>query len=86
MVSSSEQDGSKTYQLTDAGQAEAAAVPTMPWESAEGRTIIRHLRHSMGQLMMAAKQLSGAGDESTSTRHRHHPQPPGEIYRLLAED
>src|SRR5580704_10915094 len=64
LVRSSEQDGSKTYQLTDAGSAEAAAVPTMPWESAEGEDVIRQLRHSMGQLMMAAKQLSGAGDES----------------------
>jgi DNA-binding PadR family transcriptional regulator len=87
MVRSSEQDGSKTYQLTDAGSAEAAAVPTMPWESAEGEDVIRQLRHSMGQLMMAAKQLSGAGDESHIERGidiiRKARQ---EIYRLLAED
>ena len=88
MVRSSEKDGTKVYQLTEAGAAEAAADPRLPWESpGEGEGKVRTLRESMGQLMMAAKQLSGAGDLAHIDRAVEVIQKARkELYRILAED
>jgi DNA-binding PadR family transcriptional regulator len=87
MVRSAERDGTKTYELTEAGRAEADADPRLPWETDEAEDVIRVLRDSMGQLFLAAKQLSGAGDQSHVERGieiiRKARQ---EIYRILAED
>jgi DNA-binding PadR family transcriptional regulator len=87
LVRSEEKDGSRTYQLTDSGRTEADAETRLPWEHGEGEDVIRVLRESMGQLFLAAKQLSGAGDQAHVERGveiiRKARQ---EIYRILAED
>lgn len=88
MVRSEEKDGTRVFRLTDAGRAEAEADPRLPWESAgEGEDKIRQLKHSMGELFLAAKQLSGAGDMSHLDRGIAVIQKARkEIYRILAED
>ncbi len=88
MVRSEEKDGTRAFQLTDAGRAEADVDPRLPWESAgEGEDKVRQLRHSMGELFLAAKQLSGAGELSHIDRGIEVIQKARkEIYRILAED
>ncbi len=87
MVRSSEKDGTRIYELTDAGRTEADAETSLPWEHGEGEDVVHTLRESMGQLFLAAKQLSGAGDKAHVERGidiiRKARQ---EIYRILAED
>jgi DNA-binding PadR family transcriptional regulator len=87
LVRATEEEGTRVYQLTETGLAEADADPRLPWERGEGDDNIRQLRESMGQLFLAAKQLSGAGDQSHVQRGidiiRKARQ---EIYRILAED
>ena len=64
LVRSSEVNGSRTYSLTDTGRSEADKA-AQTWQGAgEGDDQIRTLRTAVGQLMSAAKQLSGAGESS----------------------
>jgi DNA-binding PadR family transcriptional regulator len=87
LVRSSDVDGSRTYALTDAGQAEAEKS-ALPWQKgAEGDDQIRTLRGAVGQLMSAAKQLSGAGEPSQVERGIAVIQKARkELYQILAED
>jgi DNA-binding PadR family transcriptional regulator len=87
LVRSSEVNGSRTYTLTDAGRAEAEKA-AVPWQSgAEGDNQIRTLREAVGQLMSAAKQLSGAGESSQVERGIAVIQKARkELYQILAED
>jgi DNA-binding PadR family transcriptional regulator len=85
MVTSSEQDGTRTFALTEKGQAEAAAGGDLPWQSDDDK--ILSLRLAVTQLMGAAKQLSGAGVESQVQRGIDIVQRARkEIYQILAED
>jgi DNA-binding PadR family transcriptional regulator len=86
VVQSTEVDGSRKFSLTEAGLAEAeqAAMPTQGDESEEQ---IRTLRQAVGQLMSAAKQLSGAGEQSQLERGIAVIQKARkDLYQILAED
>jgi DNA-binding PadR family transcriptional regulator len=85
-VQSTEVDGSRKFSLTEAGRAEAekAALPTQGDESEEQ---LRTLRQAVGQLMSAAKQLSGAGEQSQLERGIAVIQKARkDLYQILAED
>jgi DNA-binding PadR family transcriptional regulator len=87
LVRSAEVEGSRTYALTDAGREEAEKA-TPPWQgAAQGDDQIRDLRLAVGQLMSAAKQLSGAGEASQVERGIAVVQKARkELYQILAED
>jgi DNA-binding PadR family transcriptional regulator len=83
-------DTSRTYELTDAGKAEAAnaaSLPDAPWETGgEGEAQVRSLRDVTVQLMMASKQVAHAGEESQVARAIEIVQRTRkELYGLLAE-
>ncbi|HEY1828853.1 MAG TPA: PadR family transcriptional regulator [Acidimicrobiales bacterium] len=88
LVESYDEDGNRTYKLTDAGKAEAALSEQLPWEEDSlGGDQARDLRQSMGQLMQAAKQLSGVGSTEQIGRGLDIiGKARKEIYRILAED
>jgi DNA-binding PadR family transcriptional regulator len=86
LLRSTDSDGSRVYELTDAGRAEAQEGPT-PWQDAGGDDEVRALRVGVGQLVSAAKQLAGAGEKDqiekgvvVIQRARK------ELYQILAED
>jgi DNA-binding PadR family transcriptional regulator len=87
LVRSEEVNGSRTYTLTDTGQEEAQKA-SPPWQGGgEGEDQIRSLRLAVGQLMSAAKQLSGAGEQSQVERGITIIQKARkELYQILAED
>jgi DNA-binding PadR family transcriptional regulator len=88
MVQSSETDGTRTFTLTEKGVAEAAKDTQLPWQnSGEGDDQIRTLRQSVTQLMSAAKQLSGAGENAQVERGiAVIKKARQELYQILAED
>jgi DNA-binding PadR family transcriptional regulator len=88
MVQSSEIDGTRTFTLTEQGVAEAAKDTQLPWQnSGEGDDQIRTLRQSVAQLMSAAKQLSGAGENAQVERGiAVIKKARQELYQILAED
>jgi DNA-binding PadR family transcriptional regulator len=88
MVNSEEHDGTRTFDLTDEGRTEAAKSDAFPWEAGtEGGNDVRALRQAVGQLMSAAKQLSGAGEDTQVARGIEVIQKARkEIYQILAED
>lgn len=88
MVRSREDEGTRTFTLTEAGVAEAATEVGSPWRSeGENDSQIRTLRQSVGQLMSAAKQLSGAGETAQVERGIAVIQKARkELYQILAED
>jgi DNA-binding PadR family transcriptional regulator len=88
MVGSSEKDGTRTFHLTDAGVAEAANDFPLPWQAkGESDDQIRNLRLAVTQLMGAAKQLSGAGENAQVERGIAVVQKARkELYQILAED
>jgi DNA-binding PadR family transcriptional regulator len=87
LVQSSEINGSRTYTLTEAGRAESEKV-ALPWAGGgEHDDQIRSLRQAVGQLMSAAKQLSGSGENSQLERGIAVIQKARkELYQILAED
>jgi DNA-binding PadR family transcriptional regulator len=88
MVGSSEKDGTRIFHLTDAGLAEAAKGAPLPWQGrGESDDQIRNLRLAVTQLMGAAKQLSGAGEDTQVERGIAVVQKARkELYQILAED
>jgi DNA-binding PadR family transcriptional regulator len=88
MVGSSEQDGTRVFHLTEAGVAEAANGTPLPWQGrGESDDQIRNLRLAVTQLMGAAKQLSGAGENAQVERGIAVIQKARkELYQILAED
>ena len=85
-VQSTEVDGSRKFSLTEAGRAEAEQA-AMPTQGDEGEEQIRSLRQAVGQLMSAAKQLSGAGEPSQLERGVAVIQKARkDLYQILAED
>jgi DNA-binding PadR family transcriptional regulator len=86
IVQSSEVDGSRRYTLTEAGTAEAEKA-AMPSQGDESQEQVRSLRQAVGQLMGAAKQLSGAGEPAQLERGIDVIQKARkELYQILAED
>jgi DNA-binding PadR family transcriptional regulator len=88
LLQSSEVDGSRTYTLTESGREEAERAAAAPRQgTAEGEDQIVSLRLAVGQLVSAAKQLSGAGERSQLERGVAVIQKARkELYQLLAED
>ena len=92
LVRSEQRDGTRTYELTDAGREEAAANAERPdgpaWEGEnEDGTRLRALRHATGQVLLAVKQTSRAGtpdqiDRSIEVIQRARK----DLYQILAED
>lgn len=92
LVSSSERDGKRTFELTDAGSAEAAErvaeAGAPPWELA-GRGGRSHgeLREAMAQLGLATKQIAGAGTADQRDRAVEVLRDARKrLYGILAED
>jgi DNA-binding PadR family transcriptional regulator len=88
LVRSAQSDGTRTFNLTDEGVAEAAKDTDLPWQSGgDNDDQIRNLRLSVTQLMSAAKQLSGAGEPAQVERGIAVIQKARkELYQILAED
>lgn len=92
LVTAAEQDGRRTYSLTEAGRAEvkrATAGRPAPWEELadeDGETA-RNLRSTAAQVMAAVVQVAHAGDERQRARAEHLLRETRKsLYRLLAED
>jgi DNA-binding PadR family transcriptional regulator len=88
MVQSAEVDGTRTFTLTEKGVAEAVSDSALPWQSGgDNDDQIRDLRLSVTQLMSAAKQLSGAGENAQVERGiAVIKKARQELYQILAED
>jgi DNA-binding PadR family transcriptional regulator len=89
LVTSEEQSGKKLFTLTDAGRTEAARQTVAPWDevTAEAGESATHARDTLGQLIMALRQVLAAGTEEqqaqaleiiTDARRK--------LYGILAED
>jgi DNA-binding PadR family transcriptional regulator len=93
LVRSSTHESSRTFELTEQGTAAAAAASTegagrAPWEQDDGSdSRLRTLRHSIGQTLMAAKQVAHAGNPEQIDRAIEIVQRARkELYQILAED
>jgi len=94
LVRSTTNDGSRTFERTEAGSASAAAshaarAGRAPWEQDDegGDDRLRTLRRSMGQTFMAAKQVAHAGTPAQLERSIEIVQRARkELYQILAED
>jgi DNA-binding PadR family transcriptional regulator len=93
LVTSHDVDGTRTYELTDAGRSagEKSAAERSgraPWDRGdEGDERVRNLRQAIGQTATAAKQVAQAGnpdqiDRSVEIIQRARK----ELYQILAED
>jgi len=89
LARSSEREGKRVYELTDAGRAEAtrrveeAGGPPWAGADADGGS----LRSGVMALMMAARQVSGAGTpEQIEQATKIVTDARKQLYRLLAED
>ncbi len=93
LVTVTEQDGRRTFALTDAGRDEVqratSAGRRAPWEELadEDGTGIRSLRTTAFQVMGAVMQVAAAGDERQVARAESLlKETRKSLYRLLAED
>jgi DNA-binding PadR family transcriptional regulator len=87
LARSSDRDGKRVYDLTDAGTAEAHArveeAGGPPWAGAEGG----NLRGAIMQLAVAARQVGTAGTKEQVERALQIlTDARKQLYRLLAED
>jgi len=89
LVRSEERDGKRVYELTEAGQAEAAEraerMGSAPWEDDDNE--FHRLMKSAVQVVVAAKQIARMGDpaqlERATTAIRATSK---ELYKILSED
>ncbi len=92
LVRSTEREGKRTFELTEAGTAEAtervAEAGGTPWELAgRGGRMHGELRASMGQLALAMRQVAAAGSDDQRTRVVEILKDARKrIYAILAED
>jgi len=92
LVRSEQRDGKRVYELTDAGQTEAAEraerFGNAPWENdVESARELAVLMKSAVQLLAAAKQIARQGDPSQMERATTLVRATGkELYKILAED
>ena len=92
LVRSTERDGKRTFELTEAGTAEAAErvaeAGGTPWElSGRGGRVHGELRASMAQLAVAMKQVALAGSDEQRARVLEILKDARKrIYAILAED
>jgi len=73
LLSSTEQDGKRVYEITDEGRVEAEARTAeaggAPWEVAGGPGGHHgELKKEMGQLFLASKQIAITGDDELSEK------------------
>jgi DNA-binding PadR family transcriptional regulator len=89
LIRAVERDGTKLFEITDAGRAQVADRddPTPPWESEDDVAPVGDLKSQMKALNLATAQLMHVGDErqvqkavETLTQARRS------LYRILAED
>jgi DNA-binding PadR family transcriptional regulator len=92
LVSVDEQEGRRTFALTDAGRAEAEATSAgrrAPWDQMtdDDHDGAARLRERAGQVMAAVMQVAIAGsDEHIDRAEQLLAQTRRGLYRLLAED
>lgn len=92
LVHSHTLDGTRVYELTDAGRAEAAssadAPGQAPWEQGdETDRRLRALHEAVSQVHMATRQVAGAGSPEQIDRGIEIVQrTKRELYQLLAGD
>jgi DNA-binding PadR family transcriptional regulator len=93
LVSSTALEGTRAFQLTEAGRAAREAGQSersgrAPWEQDDGSDDrLRALRHAIGQTHMAAKQVAHAGSPEQLDRGIEIIQRARkELYQILAED
>jgi DNA-binding PadR family transcriptional regulator len=92
LVSVEEQDGRRTFSLTDAGRTEverASQGRRAPWEDMadEADDGAGRLRAQIGQLMAAVMQVAATGNEQqVSQAEKLLTETRRSLYRLLAED
>ena len=90
LVRSQSADGTRTYELTDTGRAEAETTATTggtPWDFAgEGADQARTMKMAVVQVQMAARQLSMAGSPEQVERGLEIVnRARKELYQVLAE-
>jgi DNA-binding PadR family transcriptional regulator len=91
LVRASEQDGRRTYELTDEGRTEAEQRAAQGGTAGPGDDAdldgALGLREAVGQLFMAARQVAGAGNpdqiERATAAIRQSRQA---LYRILADE
>lgn len=90
LVRSTSVDGTRTFELTEAGRTEAETKDDAggaPWEfDGEGADRARNLKGSVGQLFLAARQLGAVGNpEQVDKGLEILQRARRELYQLLAE-
>jgi DNA-binding PadR family transcriptional regulator len=90
LVTASDRDGKRTYEITDAGRTEAderVAAQGVPWEAMDrGRVEQGGLRAAVRDVHLAAKQVGLTGSADTIERATEIvTEARKELYRLLAE-
>ncbi len=89
LIRSTETDGNKLFELTDAGrkQAEERQGQTPPWEDSDEPESFTDLRTQMRQLHVAARQVADAGREDQLARAAQAlAAARRSLYGILAED
>ena len=91
LIRASERDGTKVFELTDAGQEQAAAIADAPAPWAGDDDTDEDARHDLWrqfkQVVIAIKQLSDAGDDRQVERARDTlAQTRKTLYRILADE
>jgi DNA-binding PadR family transcriptional regulator len=90
LVTAADQDGKRTFEITDAGRAQAEeriASQGVPWDAMDrGRVEQGGLRTAMRDLHLAAKQVGVTGSTETVERATEIvTNARKELYRLLAD-
>jgi DNA-binding PadR family transcriptional regulator len=91
LVRAVERDGTKLFEITDAGREQVANADgqTAPWEMEDDPAFeaLAELRSLVHQIAMAAGQVVHAGDEDQIARARDTlAETRRRLYRILAED
>jgi DNA-binding PadR family transcriptional regulator len=89
LIRSTEVDGGKVFEITDAGRAHLDERPDgpAPWEHDEGGNPMRELKALMGGIMGASWQLAQTGDEQQLQKARELlVETRRGLYRILAEE
>jgi DNA-binding PadR family transcriptional regulator len=91
LIRATEQDGTKLFELTDAGRQQVAdrGDAPAPWEQPDGSSeeAIHDLRSLAKQLLLAVRQVVHAGDEGQIEKARQTlADARRALYRILADE
>jgi DNA-binding PadR family transcriptional regulator len=91
LIRASERDGTKVFELTDAGQEHVASLPESPAPWAPGEDDEENSMHELWslfkQVVMAVKQVADAGDQGQIERARAVlADTRRALYRILADE